>query len=661
MEEQEFLNELAELKENVRMLTEDRGYVAYPIVMSDKDIYVNYNDWLQSKSHVLIVTGIPGSGKSTLAKKLAQQFNVHYVELDVITFKIANPAKINQHDWDYVKEQDIMLYKYLQEKKLEPDFLAKQVTRHLPPEPIQFKETMLYMDWLINNQIERCVIDGSCAAMFFEDRPEWQTLPIIFKGTSVLKAIFRRLKRNTTKHGLFEGIALFVSRVVTSIYDQYSSFTKEQNIGRRVVLPNQDYEWVSENYQMQFIFYHGSQEKYPELLPVSPNMGNRWEPPKWVTYMWKEKENAIRWGMQRAIAARRRELGLLGKEGATITWGEGPYTKLGALASEKNIIKKIGIGAPFYVYTIQIKPNTLGVGHATGLDEYTSTDPKPKILKLEKKIITEKLIEDYVDFLTPEEWKKYTKVSLSATRGDLAGLMYDQEETFKREMFIKIRQRVGLLKPGDNLQVCVDQYLEDKEKYNKLFSKFKSLRQLVSYIKSNVQGVSKKDDQGFIWPDEVLTKKKGSCWDIALLIWHYCTFTSTYTNKISTRICRVGFSYRHAKDSSLSHQYHVVCMIKEDDKWKVINFSANNAHPDLKDPIYTCRYNHHDEVLKSFASKYIPILYKLLQQEHSDAIMEKRITQVASNRTLQEFWVINNGKTLKGQKQKLISELFEDT
>lgn len=961
MEEQKFLHELAELRERANMLTEDKGYVSYPIVLSDKDIYVNYKDWLQSKSHILIVTGIPGSGKSTLAKKLAEQFNVHYVELDVITFKIAKPGRVEQQTWEYVQSQDIMLYKYLKEKKLEPDFLAKQVQNWLPPDPIQFEETMLYMDWLINNQTERCVIDGACAAMFFEDHPEWQELPIIFKGTSVLKAIFRRLKRNVSKHGLFEGLVLWVSRVVTSVYSQYSRFAKEQDIGRKVVLPNQEYEWVSENYlfsqdnvesnvekwingeepilyiiglsgsgkttlsnqmaeqygckvvhidevhhklvqthpqlihgnpdkfriilaqaqkeldnqrgiiegelkavfqeiqnkpiivmgtsaatssarmmkrtlgkydefkqwaeeedklpiigpiakmgsimiknpiknfkhedeyqairevlkkkslkesaksniikgpfyrvtydnqgiyvplkqkvgwdwknikqdpninwlpqpkvkeygknmrsyftqqgydmfrtktipfmskyldkskfqiktyqslngnivyrdkyqvvldnpsfldesyKMQFIFYHGSQEKYPELLPVSPNMGNKWEPPKWVTYMWKEKENAIKWGMQRAIAKKRRELGLMGKEGNTITWGEGPYTCLGALASEKDTIKKIAIGLPFYVYTIQIKPDTLGVGHATGLDEYTSTDPKPKVLKLEKMKITEKLIDEQMKFLTPEEFKKYTEVSLSATRGDLAGLMYDQEETFKRELFIKIKQRAGLLKPGDNLQVFVDQYMADKEKYTKLFSKFKSLKQLVTYIKSNVRNLTKQEDHDFVWPDELLTKKKGGCWDIAMCIWKYCTFISTYTNKISTRICRVGFSYRNPNSSSLSHQYHIVCMIKENDKWKVVNCTANEEHPDLKDPIYSCRYNKQSEVLKSFASKYIPLLYKFIQQEHPNAIMEKRIMQAVSNRLVQEFWVINSDKPSKGNKQQLISELFENT
>ena len=345
-------------------------------------------------------------------------------------------------------------------------------------------------------------------------------------------------------------------------------------------------------------------------------------------------------------------------KGGTITWGDGPYTGLGALASEKDVIKKIGIGLPFYVYTIQIKPNTLGVGHATGLDEYTSTDPKPKILKLDRIKITEKLIEQYIQFLTPEEWKKYTKISLSSTRGDLAGLMYDQEETFKRELFIKIKQRAGVLKPGENLQVCIDQYVADKNKYNKLFSKFKSIRQLVTYIHSNIKP-NVEQNTNFIWPDEAINKKKGDHWDVAVLVWHYCTFTSTYINKISARICRVGFTCR--SKNKTTQYYHIICMIKENDKWKVINFSCNKDHPDLKDPIYSCRYNKREEVLKSFANRYIPCLYKAIQQEHPNVIMEKRIIQEASNRKIQEFWVLYNGQKIDTSKSQLISELFEDT
>ena len=62
--------------------------------MSENIIYYNYDDFKKGISKILLVTGYSGSGKSTLAKKLSDENNCEYIELD----DLAIPAKYTDKD-----------------------------------------------------------------------------------------------------------------------------------------------------------------------------------------------------------------------------------------------------------------------------------------------------------------------------------------------------------------------------------------------------------------------------------------------------------------------------------------------------------------------------------------------------------------------------------
>lgn len=418
-------------------------------------------------------------------------------------------------------------------------------------------------------------------------------------------------------------------------------------------------------YKMQFIFYHGSPKEIEQLEPVAPNLGNKWEPPKWVTYMWREKRNAIIWALQKVMRVK----GFLEQRlnwNGTVVWQDGQYIHCGIIKDDLKLVKTAFNGLPFYVYTLQINPKTLGVGHATGLDEYTSTDPKPKMIKREKYIITPSLIDEYIEVLKDEaEFKKYADIAMSNSRGDLAGLMYqDQDELFKKELRIIWKQRLGLIKPGDNkgLRIIIDEFNKEKIYHDKIFSKFKTIRELVSWIKNNVTPLSKKDDTAaFIWPDEIFKKKKGNCIDLAILIIQFCR---SQMMKAKTKLARVGFSYRIPGNKTISHQYHVVAMYSDPNDtnvWKVVNFSFNEESKQLKNPIFSIHKTIEMDVLREFANYYIPILYKhLITEEHPTAILEKRYVEIAKGNKVDPF-LIQYYRQSGLDKQKLISKLFEDT
>ena len=72
--------------ENAIYLEEDVGYKSLPILISDDDVYVNFDEFSSGKKHAIFVHGLSGSGKSTLGHKIAEQYNAAYVEIDVIRY-----------------------------------------------------------------------------------------------------------------------------------------------------------------------------------------------------------------------------------------------------------------------------------------------------------------------------------------------------------------------------------------------------------------------------------------------------------------------------------------------------------------------------------------------------------------------------------------------
>lgn len=222
---------------------------------------------------------------------------------------------------------------------------------------------------------------------------------------------------------------------------------------------------ITESSKLDTIFYHGAAELYPKLAPISPNLGNRWESPKWVTYMWTNKENARKWAVHKVISKKIKALkqanlvkglrsGLLDTE--TI--------KSFIIDKQYDEIKKIAVGLKCYIYIFKVAPESLGVGHSSSLDEYTSTDKHPQIIDIEEVKITPKLFDNVFIPITEKEYEKLKKELLDRPvfrKDELAGLMWDQQTIYDIEKYIKDRMTANEISPNDDIEKVVAQYVKE--------------------------------------------------------------------------------------------------------------------------------------------------------------------------------------------------------
>ena len=229
-----FLNEEYEMP-----VDEETGIEPQPVVFSNDDIYVNFDKFKSRKAKTCLITGLSGSGKSTLAKKLAERLGAYYVATDVISFGISSlhPERAN---WDYIKENDRYLYRYFKEKGLQPDCLQKYDWHGEEKNEI----VTPYIKWLCleRDDDDLVVCEGGDVAIALRDTPELEGMPIVFKGTSITKSMFRRFLRMSGKHDVWFAI----KNVIDKFAYQYGKMIPEVNAARRTILGKSEYEYQHE-------------------------------------------------------------------------------------------------------------------------------------------------------------------------------------------------------------------------------------------------------------------------------------------------------------------------------------------------------------------------------------------------------------------------------
>ena len=240
-------------------LDEAIGYSALPILFSDDDIYVNFDKFVSGESHVCFIHGLSGSGKSTLGTKLSQKYNAYYVEIDVISFKICGDRPDRQ-TYQYIQSHDRKLCEYLKEKHIPPDFMSdiSDTANRVPTDETETKKKTRvadYIHWLVFEQNERIIIEGSYAGTTYAENYMYQDLPIVIKGTSLSKSILRRLQRIAKKTDSTMDFVTKAIELMPVFISQYSKMYPEVNNTRRVAM-NQEFNWVRESavsYQDRFI------------------------------------------------------------------------------------------------------------------------------------------------------------------------------------------------------------------------------------------------------------------------------------------------------------------------------------------------------------------------------------------------------------------------
>ena len=456
-------------------LNESFGYKPQPIFFSDDDIYINYDKWTSGECKTALITALSGSGKSTIARKLAEKFNAYYVEIDIISFAIGI-LKPHNANWEYIKEHDKYLYKYLKEHNLPPTIM-QQFKNY---QDIK-KSTIIdkYIYWLCFERDDlnknRVIIEGGDVAIALMHIEDLSTFPIIIKGTSLAKSIFRRMYRTveTKDNGLYKAIKnIFDGTYVV----QYSKMYPEVNSARRAVM-NQEYEELHEGFLPDLTFYHGSDRKFNRLEPNCFDAGNRLQStPRWGAYMFKDKKLAFLWAIVR-IVSNCCEKAMMDKAFvpsstsketiyaypyATDIFGFNVDFRLIIKNKVYDEIRDICTGEKFYVYELNVPINSrLSLGTTNTLPEYT-VDYSPEIKKVEEYTLTKEMFEKYFERVTDKEFTdiKRNKPHKNNVRGLLGFFLYDIERRQKMRKLVAQKIDAGELEIGGDLEFLVESFVE---------------------------------------------------------------------------------------------------------------------------------------------------------------------------------------------------------
>lgn len=149
---------------------------------------VNFEDFENGKSNVVLITGLSGSGKTTLAEKIANKYSAEYIELDMF-----EKCYFFETD-DQLKECGEVFYEYLSHHK--------DIWEKLKSKSIHGKELGQEIDKFVKYAISWCkqdrdhkyVIEGVQIYSFL-DKEKISNTPILFIGTSAFKSLVRRLSR----------------------------------------------------------------------------------------------------------------------------------------------------------------------------------------------------------------------------------------------------------------------------------------------------------------------------------------------------------------------------------------------------------------------------------------------------------------------------------
>jgi hypothetical protein len=154
-------------------------------ILNNNDLVLNINNWKREKNHnILYVTGLSGSGKTTLAEEYERKYNAEMFEIDGI-----------EYNYDSSKSKLLSLAKDKfpdYEKRLESKWKDSD-------KEIKVNDIKTVYKFIINTMHSKpdtlFIIEG---VQLFEliDIDSLKNNPIIIKGTSVLKSIEQRFKRN---------------------------------------------------------------------------------------------------------------------------------------------------------------------------------------------------------------------------------------------------------------------------------------------------------------------------------------------------------------------------------------------------------------------------------------------------------------------------------
>lgn len=163
-----------------------------------ENLYINFFKWDKYHNNILFITGLSGSGKSTLAKQLSKQYNAEYNELNMLTHRIGKPNKFaNKVKTGRITNSILLDYitNELKDKQFTHGNWGTYDKDKLHENFIKYAQEKVYGNGKLY------IMEGS--HFYIEDMNIDTTLllgqPMIIKTITLIRALFRRIKRKILK------------------------------------------------------------------------------------------------------------------------------------------------------------------------------------------------------------------------------------------------------------------------------------------------------------------------------------------------------------------------------------------------------------------------------------------------------------------------------
>ena len=169
-------------------------YYTENVIIDRDDLYINMDKFESGKCNVILVTGFSGSGKSTLGKEMVSKYKCDdHFELDALEWWFDGLIRE-----DELKEGMPPIYDWLIHNK-------KLMNLHRPTnaEIARMMDKLIphVIKWCEKNKNKKYVVEG---IQLYEswaenDKCNYLEYPMVLKGTSGLKSVYRAMKRNRDK------------------------------------------------------------------------------------------------------------------------------------------------------------------------------------------------------------------------------------------------------------------------------------------------------------------------------------------------------------------------------------------------------------------------------------------------------------------------------
>ena len=201
--------------------------------------------------------------------------------------------------------------------------------------------------------------------------------------------------------------------------------------------------------------YHGSSVKMNDIVkPISPNVGaTKHSDPRWSTYVWDNREDAIAWASAWAVkdVVGARNLCYVGHNNK----GKTMIAKPENMSDKEFMIYLIENVKSFYVYEFEIDINDLEIGSCPTIREYTVSKPM-EITKTFEYKLNKEIFRRCFEIVSLEELQEFertmfdSKLKMPKHRGMiLNNILSTCKDPYRN--IIRTEVENGNVQPGDDI------------------------------------------------------------------------------------------------------------------------------------------------------------------------------------------------------------------